>query len=260
MGEELTTCSDARPRSRRQSGHRNHADGRRTPKANTAASMDGLDADRHEHSPKRRPARNVYVFAPPTRPRAVPAFGPWQASVGTARRRRRCAAPSGRARSATSALAGAGQDPQRARHRRTRLEDRNQPAPGHAQPSSSLDRAPKCRMNSTWSGAFAVANEDRRDRGIPSVHRLKCCERSLVVLRQVVQDGVGLLGSSPSQMVAGGRSGGLELAQRRRDSSLWPFGLDPRTKDRLAGGHFALHLEYRYGDSNPGFRTENPAS
>ncbi len=31
-------------------------------------------------------------------------------------------------------------------------------------------------------------------------------------------------------------------------------------KSRLAGGSLALHLRYRYGDSNPGFRTENPAS
>lgn len=37
-------------------------------------------------------------------------------------------------------------------------------------------------------------------------------------------------------------------------------GLARNEKDRLAGGRFAPNLEYRYGDSNPGFRTENPAS
>jgi hypothetical protein len=37
-------------------------------------------------------------------------------------------------------------------------------------------------------------------------------------------------------------------------------GLAQNEKDRPEGGRFALHLEYRYGDSNPGFRTENPAS
>jgi hypothetical protein len=32
--------------------------------------------------------------------------------------------------------------------------------------------------------------------------------------------------------------------------------LDVRWKRRLAGGSLALDLRYRYGDSNPGFRTE----
>jgi hypothetical protein len=35
----------------------------------------------------------------------------------------------------------------------------------------------------------------------------------------------------------------------------------PENEKRRPGGRrIALHLEYRYGDSNPGFRTENPAS
>jgi hypothetical protein len=36
--------------------------------------------------------------------------------------------------------------------------------------------------------------------------------------------------------------------------------LTQKQKRRPSGGALALLLEYRYGDSNPGFRTENPAS